>query len=440
MFRKNYFTSILTIALFLIGSVAAFAQTGAPIGGQVLLKEGDKLTPVADALVEVYRVDINAKFPSTKTNKKGYFQFASLPFGASFALSISAPGVGPEIIPGVKAGMEKLVINVLPGDGKQWTEEEVREGLAKAKSGTTQNNEPTEDQKKAQADYEKKKAEIEAKNTKIKSQTEAVQKALNEGNAAYNNKDFDLAIAKFEEGFQANPEFVGSAPILLNNKATALKERAVKTYNTSVKSGDSSVKIEGLRKVRQDLADAAEAYNKSWTILTTAPASDIYDPKVHEANKMGTLQGAKDTFRLMALTEQVDESKIEIAKTLFAEYIKVETDPVKKAEAQKILGDLYRVAGDSENSIAEYMKVLEMNPDDPDALAGVGLSLVNLGYINNDKAKFQEGANYLQRYIDVAPANHKYVNDAKGLIETLKNEQKVTPQKVTTKGSTKKKN
>jgi hypothetical protein len=63
-----------------------------------------------------------------------------------------------------------------------------------------------------------------------------------------------------------------------------------------------------------------------------------------------------------------------------------------------------------------------------------------LGYINDDKAKFQEGANYLQRYIDVAPANHKYVGDAKGLIETLKNEQKVAPQKVTPKSSTKKKN
>jgi tetratricopeptide (TPR) repeat protein len=440
MFRKNYFTFLLTVALFTIGSFAAFAQTGAPISGQVLLKDGDKVTPVADALVEVYRVDINSKFPSAKTDKKGYFRFASLPFGATFALSVSGAGIGPEIIPGVKAGMDKLVINVLPGDGKKWTEEEVRQGLANSSSGSTQNTELTAEQKKAQAEYEKKVKEVNEKNAKIKSQTEAVQKALTEGNDAYAAKDYDLAVAKYEEGFQANPDFVGSAPVLLNNKGAALTARAVATFNANSGSKDPTVKVEAMKKVRQDLSDAADAYNKSWTILTTAPATDVSDPKTHDANKLTALRGAKEAFRLMAATGQVDESKIEIARNMFAEYMKVETEMAKKTEAQRVLGDLYRVIGDSENSIAEYQKVLEINPEDPDALAGIGLSLVNLGYINNDKAKFQEGANYLQKYIDVAPANHKFVNDAKGLIEILKNEQKVAPQKSTTKTTTKKKN
>ncbi|MBO0200996.1 hypothetical protein, partial [Vibrio alginolyticus] len=71
-------------------------------------------------------------------------------------------------------------------------------------------------------------------------------------------------------------------------------------------------------------------------------------------------------------------------------------------------------------------------PDNLDALAGLGLSLVNAGYINNNKEQLQEGANYLQKYAAAAPDGHKYESDALGLIESLKAEQKITAQKVTT--------
>src|SRR5215211_4165562 len=126
MFRKNYLIGFLTIALFLIGSTAAFAQTTAAVRGRVEIKGADgKGTPVAGALVEVYRIDVKSKFPTDTTDKKGVFSFAGLPYGAVFVLSVSGPGIGPEIIPNIKAGMENLVINVLPGDGKKWTEEEV---------------------------------------------------------------------------------------------------------------------------------------------------------------------------------------------------------------------------------------------------------------------------------------------------------------------------
>jgi tetratricopeptide (TPR) repeat protein len=117
---------------------------------------------------------------------------------------------------------------------------------------------------------------------------------------------------------------------------------------------------------------------------------------------------------------------------LIPEYLAVETDAAKKAESNLAFADLYRVAGDSENAIAAYKKILETAPDNQDALAGAGLSLVNLGYINNDKTKMQEGANLLQKFASVAPDTHKYKADALGLIETLKKEQNVTPQKVTT--------
>jgi len=439
MYRKNYLTGFLTIALFLIGGLSALAQTS-PISGQVVLKDAEgKTTPVAGALIEVYRVDIKQRAGNDTTDKKGNFSFAGLQIGAIYVLSVSGPGIGPEIVPNVKAGNDKLTITVSAGDGKKWTEEEVR-SAANQKSSSSSSSEMTAEQKKQKEEYDKQVADVTAKNEKIKNQTAAVQKALEEGNAAFNSKNYDVAVAKYDEGFQANPDFVGSAPVLLNNKGTALKARAVQVYNDNVKSTDANTKAAALAKVRQDLANAADAFNKSWNLIKNAPAADINDPKTNEINKMNALSGAKDAFRLMAVTEQADAAQAEIAKALIAEYIAVEPDTTKKAEAQRILGDVYRVANDFDNAVIEYKKVLEIDPTNPDALAGVGLSLVNQGYLSDDKAKFQEGADYLQKYIDSAPPNHKYVADAKGLIETLKQEQKVTPTKGKTTTTVKKKN
>jgi hypothetical protein len=56
---------------------------------------------------------------------------------------------------------------------------------------------------------------------------------------------------------------------------------------------------------------------------------------------------------------------------------------------------------------------------------------VNSGFINDNKEQLQEGANMLQKFASAAPDSHKYKKDATEAIEMLKNEQKITPQKVT---------
>jgi tetratricopeptide (TPR) repeat protein len=184
------------------------------------------------------------------------------------------------------------------------------------------------------------------------------------------------------------------------------------------------------------MADAADGYLKSWNILKNAAAADIADKANYDATKLNALRGAKDTFWKAVRTEQIDPSVIEAAKILIPEYLTLETDAAKKTEANITFADLYRVVGDSDNAIAAYKKILETSPDDQDAMLGAGLSLVNLGYINNDKTKLQEGANLLQKFASVAPDTNKFKKDALDLIDTLKKEQNVTPQKVT---STKKK-
>lgn len=446
MFRKSFFQLSFVFALVFAGCAGVFAQTTAPVSGTVELQKADgSREPVAGALVEVFRTDIKGGAPPSKTNAKGQFSFAGLQLGWTFILSVSAPGCAPTYMPNLKAGQDRILVTMSPGDGTKMSEEEVKKAAATRKAGGTETPQNTEEIKKAQADYEAKKKEVEEKNKKAANANEIVNAALKAGNEAFGAKNYDLAIAKYDEGIAADANYVGSAPILHNNRATSLMSRAVETYNKSVKNTDVTEKVAGLMSTKKDLADSVDGFQRSLTILKNAPAADIVDRNNFEATKLGALKGARDSFQMAVRTEQVDAALIETAKLLLPEYIAAETDSAKKAQANLILADLYRVVGDSDNAIAAYKKILETSPDDLDALAGAGLSLVNLGYIvmengksSNDKAlvdsgklKLQEGANYLQKYSGLAPDGHKFKNDAVGLIETLKKEQNVTPQKVT---------
>jgi tetratricopeptide (TPR) repeat protein len=445
MLPKNYFKFLLTIALLLACSLGIVAQTGAPVGGQVLLKTPDgKTEPVVGALVEVYRTDIRARFPSDKTDKKGYFKFAALPFGATFVLSISGPGISPEIIPNVKAGMENMTINVNPGDGRKWTEDEVRQAIA-SKAVSSQTGELTAEQKKAEEERQRQIAEIQAKNKKAEETNRIINATLQEGSKAYSEKNYDLAIVKFEEGYQADPEFAGSAPVLLNNKALALIARGVEAYNKAAGTGDRNALTAAREAAGKDFSDAITASERALEILKNAASTDANVQKGYADNKYRALENRKRAYRLLAETGANRERGKE-ALVAFQEYMEAETDPAKKTKAQLELALTLQDSNEFELAIEEFEKILETDPNNADALVGIGLSLVNVGYINLDtdpakgKAQLQEAANYLQRFVDIAPDTHKFKKDAKDTIASLKEQQKVTPQKGTPTRNTRRRN
>ncbi|MBA3334669.1 MAG: carboxypeptidase regulatory-like domain-containing protein [Acidobacteria bacterium] len=434
MFRKNYFASLLAIALFLTGTIAIFAQT-APISGRVELKKADGTTaPVAGAMVEVFRTDIKAKFPSAKTDKKGNFNFAGLPIGSMLTLSISAQGVKSDFLANVKAGSENLVITLNEGDGKRLAEDEVRKALADTSTAAAapvggKPAELTAEQKKQQAEYDKQVADVTSKNKKIEQSTTIIKTSLEEGSKAFEAKNFDLAIAKFDEGYNADPDFAGTAPVLLNNKSSVLINRATINYNLGVKNPDAAAKKAAMDSVKADYANAVTASDKAIKLLTGATAPDATVQKNYDANKFQALANRKEAYRLMTKTG-ADRTKGKETLTAFSEYIALETDAKKKSDAQLALAEALQDSQEFDLAIVEFEKVLVQTPDNIEALAGAGFSLVNVGYINSDKSKFQQGANYLQKFSDLAPDSHKYKTDAKGLIETLKKEQSVAPQKI----------
>lgn len=438
MFRKNYFTFLAVIVLFLSAGLSAFAQV-APVRGRVELKKADGTTEkVAKAIIDVYRTDVKGKSPAGKTDKNGVFNFAGLILGQTFALAVSAPGIKPEIYPNVKAGMENIVITVSEGDGKQWTEDEVRQALAApsapATAGGTTAAAPEKapataaEQKKSEAEFQKKVAEVTAKNEKIKNATVIVQKSLSEGSKAFTDKNYDLAIGKFDEGINAEPDFAGSTPVLLNAKGASLKERGFISYSEGSKSADAALKASKFEAAKKDWSAALDSFGKGLSILKTAIASDAAEQKNYDATKLYLLKNSIEVHRLMSRSG-VDRTKAADARAAYDQYLAVETDAALKAKAQLTLGDILREAGDSENAIVAYRKALETSPDNPDALAGLGLSLFNSGVVADNKEQKQEGLNYMQKFADTAPETHPLKASVRDAVEYLKTQDKLTPQK-----------
>jgi tetratricopeptide (TPR) repeat protein len=442
MFRKVYFTVILACAFFATGAVSSYAQF-APVSGVVELVNADgKRTPVAGALVEPIRIDIKASLPSAKTNKKGEFSFAGLPFGATFVLSASAPGCAPGMLSNVKAGQEKLLISLTPGDGRKYTEDEVRKGSAatSAKGGGEQPAELTAEQKKAMADYEKQKAAIEAKNKNIQAGDELARKSNEEGNALLKAENWDAAAAKFQEGVTAVPDYVGSTPILLNGKMLALKGKGYSIYREGAATADAEARRAKYVDANKYYDDALAAFQQALDVINKAEATqDPAEQKRRELLKVGLYSAASEIHRLKAVPS-VDTSKGAEANTVLAQYIAIEPDPAKKLSAQLILGDINRSTGDFEKAVAAYRSVLEIKPDHPEAMAGLGLSLFAQAVMTDppDKAKQQEGLNYMQKYTEIAPIAatdpqniKEFKQSVKDTVDYLK-AQKMAPQKITT--------
>lgn len=441
MVRKVFINSLLTIVFTAAATVAALAQ-GAPVGGQVLLVGGDgTTTPVAGALVEVFRIDIKTKFPSDKTDKKGYFKFASLPYGGNFALSVSGPGISPMIFPNVKAGKEDIVVKVSAGDGKVLTEDEVRKQVASGSTGQTQGE--SEADKKAREEQQKKIDEIKAKNAKIEETNKVVADAMKAGNAAFDAKDYNTAIAKYDEGYKADPTYLGSAPAFLNNKGSALIQRATDTFNKSIgKEIDAATKASLKESARNDYNEAVTVSDKALELLKTATV-EPGEQATMESRKMQSLVNRKNAYRLMAQTGLNMERGKE-ALVAFQEYLAAETDATKKAKGQLDLAQTMQDSQEFDLAIEEFDKILATDPNNVDALVGRGLCLVTVGYVTMDsdatkgKAQLQDAANTLQKFVDLAPDGHKFKQSALDSINELK--QIVTPQKSNTKTTTKKRN
>lgn len=438
---QTYFLKLLlAVTLLALCGTAAIAQNS-PVRGEVKLKKADgTVVPVADALVEAYRTDIDSgKMPAATTNKRGEFSFVGFPLGQRFVLAVSGPGIGPRIQPDVKAGMERILFVVSEGDGRRLSEAEAREAAklsVQAPTGTL-SAEQQEAANKQRADFEKKNAEIKAKNERIQAGDEAARRADAEGKAALEAKNYDLAISKFNEGIAAVPDYVGSTPVLIFGKMTALKNKGFDLYVAGAKSADGTARLAKYAEAKKEYNDALAAYAQAAEIIKKADAPvDAKDQQVRKAMTTGLYVLAIEIHRLMAVG-QVDSTRVGEAEALIKEYLTVETDPVKKTAYMVTLGDIMRYSGDFEKAVAAYKSVLETTPDNNEVMASLGLSLVAQGTSVDppNREQLQEGLNYMQKYADTvailptdSPTVQEFKKSVKETVEYLKTEQKLKAQ------------
>jgi tetratricopeptide (TPR) repeat protein len=428
MRRLNIFSSIVIVAIVLVVAAVASAQTGQLRGSVKLASANGTPEPVVGAVVDVYRTDISGEY-HTKTDKKGEWVFAGLPFIGTYVVSVSAPGATPDARAGVKAGREIPVDIVLnPGDGRKLTQAEAvnlsKGGGGSAASGNSGGGESAADKAKRE-ELLKKNTEIEAANKKIENANQIVGEAFKNGNTALQAKNYDEAIKQYDVGLAADPEHPG-APSLLTNKAAALRARAVDRYNTAIKSTDEAARTSGIDAAKVDFKASADAASKAVELINKQPApTDPNEIKQMTTNKYFALAGRAESYRLYVT--KGDPSKVDEGMTAYQQYIAAETDPAKKTKAQNDMAQMLLDAGAGDKAYAEFQKILAEKPDDVDANLGAGLALFSTG----DKAKYQEAANYLQRFVDKAPDDHRFKNDAKAILAELKNTENVVPEKTT---------
>ena len=447
MIGRHFFGALMVAILLAFASMTAFAQVG-ELRGHVWMQQADgQKVPLADAQIDVFRTDITAKY-NTKTNKKGEFVFAGLPFIGTYVVAASHPTAKPNFVPGVKAGRDvPCEITVTPGDGKRLTIDEIKAAgagpanPAAGNSGGGGGEKPSGESAADKAKREemmKKNAEIEAKNKKITESNEVVSRTFKAGNEALtaasaavkaNNSEeaitkYTTAVAQYDEGLAADAD----QPAILTNKAVALKGRGVERFNAAVraKNMDDAAKAAALQTAKDDFKAAAEASTKAVTLIKAQPVpTEAADLQRYNGNKYAAMLTAAESMRLYV--SKADQSQADAGIAAYEDYIAVETDPAKKAKAQVDKAQMLLDSGQAEKALTEFKAILAATPDNPEANLGAGLAVYAIG----DKAKFQEAANFLQHFVEVAPDTNPMKDDAKAILTELKNAENVTPEKTT---------
>lgn len=444
MIGKYFFGALAVAVLLVFASISAVAQVG-ELRGTVMLKQADgQKVPLADAQIDVFRTDIKGEY-KTKTNKKGEWVFAGIPFVGTYVVAASHPTAAPNFMPGVKAGRGIPVdIEVNPGDGKRLTFDEIKNagGAAAApaggsgSSGANSGGGESEADKAKRAELERKNKEIMEGNKKIEEANATIARTFKAGNEALTaattaskGKQSELAIQKFtdaitqyDEGLAADAE----QPAILTNKAVALKGRGVEKYNAMIqnKGLDDEGKKNALQSAQGDFKAAAEASTKAVTLLKALPVpTDPSELQRYNGNKYAAMLTQSESMRLFV--SKVDATQADAGITAFKDYIAVETDPAKKAKAQLDMAQMLLDSGAADKAFTEFQAILETQPDNPDANLGAGISL----YAQGQPAKYQDAANYLQKFVDKAPDGHQFKDEAKAILAEMKASQNITPEK-----------
>jgi len=290
---KHPLSAFAGCALLALASLTAAAQTGRLEGDVV---KADTKEPIVGAEVQIERTDIKGSYP-VKTDKKGHFLHAGVPYVGTYVVIVSAPGCQPDFAEVKGSQSEPIKFELRSGDGKKLSLADVRAIKSSGPKGGPQMS--AGDQKKAMEEYEKKRTEVESKNKKMTEEHEAMKKRFEAGQQLMNAKDWNGAANEFAEAAKLDAE----QKAVWQGLALALFNRGVTNYNESTKDLTNTAKKEA---AKQDFNESINAIGK---------ALALNEPELNDPQKGAQAKKSKVSF----LKSKADAESLLATKLLVVE-------------------------------------------------------------------------------------------------------------------------
>jgi tetratricopeptide (TPR) repeat protein len=410
----NKIVSGLVIGLgALLMPAVAPAQVGA-LEGSVKLKTPQGLKPVSGAIVDIYRLDIRGHWEA-KTDKSGQFVYLGLPLVGTYLVVASGSGLQPTWVNNVRLTQNPVVnIECEPGDGTRLTLDQVKSLIEGAKRGRQAQPQPSQEERAKLEAAQKEEAARRKEREELQAKLDQAISSFNQGIKLRNAKNYEAALSEFEAAasvdYTKDPAFVEVA-----HKANAL------VAETRYQIGADLFNQRKRTEAKPYFEEAVKAIKRAIAIAPT----DQKNPNLKNDLLVYydiLVKNAKVLVEYYSATDLVDDTVKEIDRA-------AELDPANKNKWEIIKADLYRLAFRLDEAVAGYKGVLASDPNNIDALYGIGLALLS----SSEKEKLQESANYLSEFVSKAPANDSRVASAKETIEALKRQFSIEAEKPATR-------
>jgi tetratricopeptide (TPR) repeat protein len=410
-------------AFLVILATIVSAQT-AQVEGNVKVKAADgTLKPVAGALIDIYRIDVKGHW-DVKTDKSGHFIRLGMPIQGTYLFVASGAGMQPTWQNNVRlTQMPSVEIVANPGDGSTLTLEQVQAAIKSGGGGQPAPGAKTV----SPADKAKMEAQQKEYDAKMK-EGQALQASFDAARNHYNAgieltktapPNYAAALSEFEQATAVDP-----------GKHAAMAELAYKA-NANLAESHYQVGVELFNKkdragAKPHFEKAVEAANKAIALASAAPsegnANINNDLLIYYNILVKNAQLLVEYYQAAAL---VDETVKVLDKA-------AAIDATNKNKWSVAKADMYRAAYRMDEAVAAYKAALAADPNNADAMYGLGLTLIASS--EKERDKIQEGADMLALFVSKAPATDKRVPIVKEALEGVKNAYKIEAEKPSSKG------
>jgi len=406
-------------ALLIILATIVSAQTS-QVEGNVKVKAADgTMKPVAGALIDIYRIDVKGHW-DVKTDKSGHFVRLGMPLQGTYLFVASGPGMQPTWANNIRiTQVPSVEIVANEGDGSTLTLEQVQAAIKG--SGAAQ---PSAGRPAAPADRAKMEAEKKDYEAKLK-EGQALQATFDSARTHYNAgieftkatpPNYAAALSEFEQATAIDP-----------GKHAAMAELAYKA-NANLAESHYQIGVDMFNKkdragAKPHFEKAVEASNKAIALASSATTegnANLTNDLIIYYNILA--KNAQLLIEYYGAANLIDDTVKALDKA-------ASMDATNKNKWGVAKADMYRAAGRTDDAVAAYKAVIAADPNNADALYGLGLTLI----ASSERAQIQEGADTLALFASKAPATDKRVPIVKEALEGVKNAYKIEAEKPATR-------